>query len=144
MVLKVAPCEDNDMERAFTILSLAFGHEHSYIDAVYPDHDTPLGRRIGGERFIAVKKSDPNTHFIKVFEEETGHIIAMAKWNVYDGAVPEDLDLDGDFWKSEEDKEYAQHLCREFLRLRRKAIKDSNGHLVCKLNVVLPYSKDSA
>ena len=135
MVLKVEPCEDKDMERAFTIVSLAFGHEHSYIDAVYPNHDTPSGRRIGGERMLAFKKSDPNTHFIKVVDE-TGHIVAMGKWNVYDGVIPEEQDVDGDFWKSEDDKEYAQYLYREYLRPRRKAIKKSDGHLVCKISFI--------
>ena len=81
---------------------------------------------------LAIKNSDPNTTFIKVVDTSTGKMIALAKWNVYNGTVPEEVDLDGDFWQSQDDKEYAQHLFREYLVPRRKAIKDSGGRLVCK------------
>ena len=129
---EVEICTDADMDRAFAIVSSSFGHEHPYIDACYPEHDTELGRKRGGERMLAIKNSDPNTTFIKVVDNSTGRMIALSKWNVYNETVPEEVDLDGDFWQSQDDKEYAQHLFREYLVPRRKAIKDSGGRLVCK------------
>lgn len=131
MSLKVEICTDADMDRAFAIVSSSFGHQHPYIDACYPDHDTELGRKRGGERMLAMN-SDPYTTFIKVVDIATGNMIALGKWNVYNGTVPEEADLDGDFWQGQDDKEYAQYLFREYLVPRRKAIKDSGGRLVCK------------
>ncbi|KAI4103515.1 MAG: hypothetical protein LQ339_004240 [Xanthoria mediterranea] len=130
MSLKLEVCDDNDMHRTFTILSSAFGHEHPYIDAVFPSHATVAGREIGGERLRAIKHSDPNTTFLKITDTDTGEMIAQAKWNIYDGEVPEAVELDGDFWAGEEEKEYARYLFREYLVPRRAAIEDSGGHLV--------------
>ena len=132
MSFKLEICTDDDMERAFAIVSSAFGHDHPYIDAVFPDHDQEHGRKRGGERMLAIKKSDPNTTFIKVVDTSTGKMIALAKWNVYDGTVPEEVELEGDFWRGRDEKEYARYLFREFLVPRRKAIQDSRGRLVCE------------
>jgi hypothetical protein len=60
-------------------------------------------------------------------------MVSTAKWNLYIDKIPEDKDLDGDFWEYEEDKKYAQALCREFLIPRRKAIRESKGNIMCKL-----------
>ena len=136
MVLKLEVCDDNDMHRTFTILSSAFGHEHPYIDAVFPSHSTASGREIGGERLRAIKHSDPNTTFLKITDTDTGEMIAQAKWNIYDGEVPEAVELDGDFWAGEEEKEYARYLFREYLVPRRAAIEKSGGHLVCMYDCV--------
>ena len=132
MSLKLETCTDADMHRAFAIVSESFGHEHPYIDACYPDHDQEHGRKLGGERMLAIKNADPNTTFIKVVDTQTGKMIALGKWNVYEGTVPEEADLEGDFWQSQDDKEYAQYLYREYLVPRREAIKKSGGNLVCK------------
>ncbi|KAL8952507.1 MAG: hypothetical protein Q9222_001575 [Ikaeria aurantiellina] len=118
------------MQRTFEILSLAFGHEHPYIDAVFPSHNTASGRKIGGERLLAIKNSDPNTTFLKVTDTNTGEMIAQAKWNIYDGEVPKKAELGGDFWAGQDEKEYAQYLFREYLGPRRSAIEACGGHLV--------------
>ncbi|KAL8811339.1 MAG: hypothetical protein Q9223_000357 [Gallowayella weberi] len=130
MVLKLEPCTDDDMDRTFAIVSSAFGHEHTYFDAVYPAHDTPSGRKNGGDRLLAIKHSDPLTTFLKVTDTDTGEMIAAAKWNIYDGVVPEEAELDGDYWEGEEEKEYAMYMFREYLGPRRAAIKASAGKLV--------------
>lgn len=133
MVFKLDVASDEDMLRSFEILSLAFGHEHPYIEAAYPHHETPQGRAIGGSRLLAIKNSDPNTTFLKVTDTETNVIVAMAKWNIYqDNTIPDEWELEGDFWANEEEKEYAQVLCREYLIPRRKAIRESGGNVVCE------------
>lgn len=140
MSFKLETCTDADMDRAFAVVSSAFGHEHPYIDAVFPDHDTEHGRKRGGERMLAIKNSDPNTTFIKVVDTLSGRMIALAKWNVYkDGTVPEEGELEGEFWEEREEKEYARYLFREFLVPRRRAIRESGGRLVCKLKQVDLY-----
>jgi hypothetical protein len=132
MVLKLEVCSDADMARTFEIMSLAFGHEHPYIEAAYPAHHTPTGRALGSSRMLNAKKTDPSTTFLKVTDTDTGLMIAQAKWNVYKNNIPAEADLDGNFWDNNEEKEYAQLLCREYLIPRRKAIKDSGGNLVCE------------
>lgn len=132
MVFKLEEASDEDMLRSFEILSLAFGHEHPYIEAAYPHHETPQGREIGASRFLAVKNSDPNTKFLKITDTETNILVTMAKWNIFENnTIPVDWELEGDFWVNEEEKEYAQVLCREYLIPRRKAIRESGGNLVC-------------
>ncbi|KUJ14247.1 uncharacterized protein LY89DRAFT_708670 [Mollisia scopiformis] len=130
MGLKLEVCGDADMTRTFAIMSEAFGHEHPYIDAAFPEHDTPAGRASGGNRMLAIKHADPNTTFLKVTDIDTGLMIAQAKWNIYKNTIPPELDLDGDFWENDEEKEYAQLLCREYLIPRRRAIKASGGNLL--------------
>ena len=127
-------CTDSDMIEAFTIISESFGLEHPYINYAFPHHETPEGRVIGGERMLAIKKGDPNTTFLKVTDTDTGCIVGVAKWNIYDGVIPEEMALDGDYWSSETDKKYAQELTAGYLKPRRQAIKDEGGHLACKSN----------
>lgn len=143
MGLQVQFCSDADMARTFAIISSAFGHEHPYIDAAFPAHDTPVGRQLGGERMLAIKHTDPNTKFLKVVDTETGKMIAQAKWNIYKNTIPTIVDLDGPYWKTDEEKEYAQLLCREYLIPRTKAIKETGGNLLCKL-CFAPYLRLAA
>ncbi|PQE19538.1 hypothetical protein CJF32_00007479 [Rutstroemia sp. NJR-2017a WRK4] len=130
MVLKLEVCNDADMSRAFEIMSLAFGHDLPFIEAVYPAHDTSAGRAQGSSRFMSAKKTDPTVTILKVTDTDTGLIIAQAKWNVYKNNIPDEVDLDGDFWENSEEKEYAQLLDREYLNHRRELIKESGGNLV--------------
>jgi len=57
-------------------------------------------------------------------------MVAAAKWNVYGGVVPEEQDLEGDFWQNDDEKGYAQLLFREFLIPRRLAIKKLGGKVM--------------
>ena len=133
MTLLLDHCNDEDMSRAFEIISTAFSHEHPYIEFVYPLHDTPTGRANGAERLLATKRADPHTTFLKATDTETGKIIGVAKWNVYNGVIPEEVrKLDGDYWNTEDERELAEWYMNDYLQLRRKAITDSGGNLVCK------------
>lgn len=137
MALKIEECNDTDMDRTFEIISSAFGHEHPNIESIFPLQAAPQGRRFGGQRMLASKKADPNATFLKVVDTSTCEMVAQAKWNIYDGSIPDEVELDGDFWESKNEKEYAQHMFREYLVPRRKAIKDSGGRLVGKLCIYL-------
>ncbi|EPE28362.1 Acyl-CoA N-acyltransferases (Nat) [Glarea lozoyensis ATCC 20868] len=129
MAFKVELCAEADMARAFEIISEAFGHDLPYIDATFPSHPTTAGRAIGTSRLIDMMKNDPCTTFVKVVDTETGLMIAQAKWNIYKDTIPEEKDLDGDFWVNEDEKRYAQLLYRQWLIPRRKAIRESGGNL---------------
>lgn len=133
MVLNLEVSSDADMPRTFAIFSDAFGHDEPLVNAVWPKCDTPAGRASGAERMLDIKNLDPNSTFLKVFDTETGTMIAMAKLNIFKNTIPSELDLDGDFWEIEEDKEYAQHLVRELLISRREMIRKTGGNVLCML-----------
>ena len=79
MPLKLETCSDVDMDRAFAIVSAAFDREYPYQNTIFPDHDTEPGRKTGAERMLAIKKSDPNTIFIKIVDVETDKMIVLGK-----------------------------------------------------------------
>ena len=67
-------------------------------------------------------------------DSETGEIIGVAKWNVYDGDVPPEDGLGTtEFWESEDMAAYADALYRAYLVERRAAVRESSGHLLGKL-----------
>lgn len=107
MALKLEICNDEDIERVFTILSIAFGHHHTYIDTCFPNHETTSGRRIGGERLLAIINGDPNVTILKVIDTITDKIIAQAKWNIYNNVISEEIELDRDYYETNDKKEYA-------------------------------------
>lgn len=127
----INPCTGADMHRVFEIVSLAFGHDHEYMDAIFPSHDTPEGRSIGAERMLQMFHGDSYGHFVKVVEADTRTIVGAAKWNIYEkGIIPPQPELNGDYWQSEDDKEFAQALFHEFFAPRQKVIERTNGNLV--------------
>lgn len=128
---EVQRCTEADIPRVFEIVSLAFAHDHEYMDAIFPAHTTQEGRKIGSERMLQMFHGDPNGHFLKVTDGESGKIVAAAKWNIYtSGQVSPQPELDGDYWESEEDKEFAQALFRGFFAPRQRVIEETNGNLV--------------
>lgn len=130
MTFIIQECTDEDMPRAFELLSEAFGHEHPYVEHVFPTHDTPEGRRTGAERLLAWRKGDPLATNIKAVDVETGKMIGHAKWIIPKGVVPPEYGLDGDYWESEEEKEYAAWLYSQYLVPRRKAFKEYGGNVI--------------
>ncbi|KAF2996520.1 hypothetical protein E8E13_006175 [Curvularia kusanoi] len=101
------------------------------MDAIFPSHDTPEGRSIGAERMLQMFHGDSYGHFVKVVEADTRTIVGAAKWNIYEkGIIPPQPELNGDYWQSEDDKEFAQALFHEFFAPRQKVIERTNGNLV--------------
>ncbi|KAJ4335005.1 hypothetical protein N0V95_009022 [Ascochyta clinopodiicola] len=128
---EVQHCTEADIPRFFEIISLAFANDHEYMEAVFPAHHTPAGRKIGSERMLQTFRGDPYSNFMKVVDNDTGEIVAAAKWNIYKGGkVPPLPELDGDYWDGEEEKEFAQSIFQAFLGPRQKVIEETNAHLV--------------
>ena len=126
-------------------MSESFGLEHEYINVLFPGHNTPEGRRIGGERFLQAKRSTPTSTFLKVTDTATDEIIGAACWAVYNGVVPPDIGLGTtEFWDCEEEAEYAEELQRNYLQDRIKAVRESEGHLVCKFGDSFGFSLKEA
>ncbi|KLU91717.1 hypothetical protein MAPG_10234 [Magnaporthiopsis poae ATCC 64411] len=124
-------CRPEDMDRCFEVVSLAFAHDHPYVDALFPGHDTPQGREHGA-RWLAEADLSPTTRLCKVVDTDTGVIAGFAKWDVYDGFTPDvgPSSLKGDHWPDEDAKEYADYIWWEFTRRRWAAVKKSGGRLV--------------
>lgn len=89
MPFKLDQRTEADMPRAFEIISLAFGHIHAYVEAVWPEHNTPSGRAAGAERLLGAKQTQPWAHICKVTDIDTDEIVGFTKWDIYDGVIPE-------------------------------------------------------
>nr|OQO22469.1 hypothetical protein B0A51_10101 [Rachicladosporium sp. CCFEE 5018] len=130
MPFTVFPAEDADMHRIFEVASSAFQRNEPFWDASYPKHWTPKGRKIGGDRFLAYKQADPLTNYFKAVDSETGSIAGFAKWNVYQDRYADRQTAKGDYWPSEEEKQYAQHLIDEFNKDRVAYVEAAKGNVV--------------
>lgn len=86
--------------KSFVIFSDTFGHEHPYVECVFPHHGARAGITAGEESFRAMLDEDPKTTFIKATYPKTGVIVGFAEWDVYDGFIPEEVSLNGDHWGS--------------------------------------------
>ncbi|KAJ0323940.1 hypothetical protein COL5a_008056 [Colletotrichum fioriniae] len=128
--LEVQQCTEEDIPRVFEIVSLAFANDHEFVDAVFPAHSSPEGRKLGSSRMLAMFRGDPYSVFLKCIDTDTGKMVAAAKWNIYKGGpVPPSPELSGDYWKNDEEKRFAQALFRGFLAPRQRAIEDSGARL---------------
>lgn len=129
---EVQPCVEADMPRVFEIISLAFAHDHEYMDSIFQGHDTPAGRKAGGERMLDLMRLDTNGHFLKVVDHDNhDKIVAAAKWNIYtDGVVPPQPAIGGEYWDTEENKEFALAMFWGFFTPRQRVIEETNGRLV--------------
>ena len=133
MGLVLEYCEDADMQRVFEIMSEAFIGE-PYIDALFPDHTTPAGRVLGGKRLLESKQTEKNATFLKVTDTTTGTIIGQAKWLIFEQPAgnerPEEAPLSGDYWVTDDDKEYSAYLYAQYTVRRRQAISSRKGSLI--------------
>ena len=136
MAIIASLCDDDDFYRLFSITSDAFGYDQPYIDAIYPNHHDQAGRQSGAERLAQMAHTDPANRFTKATDTATGLIIGHAKWIIFADGKPEETPLTGDFWETQEDKEYAAHLYKEFVKPRRETARAVGGPLVCSF---LPY-----
>jgi len=105
MRLRTEERTDEDMPRAFEPLS--------YVESVFPTDGTPEGRRLGAERLLQWRKSDPLAANVKAVDEARGKMIGHANWIIPKGVIPPEFELSGDHWETEEEKEYAAWMCSQ-------------------------------
>lgn len=63
---------------------------------------------------------------------DTGEIVGMAKWNIYQGTGPDASKIQGssgDYWDTAADKEYYQQMVPIFLLKRNAAIERTSAKL---------------
>lgn len=129
MPVKAIPAEDADFERIFEITSLAFDRNEPVWDAMWPSHWLPQGRQQGAERMRKTKNTTPETTFIKAIDTETGKILGMAKWNIFQNYSPSRSEVP-DIYENNQDRDYAQGVVDAFLATRNQAIKERDGNVI--------------
>jgi len=133
MPFEIALCTEADLPRAFEIISLAFGHIHAYVEALWPEHETPSGRDAGAERLLYAKQTQPWARLCKVTDTDTGEVVGFTKWDVYDGVIPEvPTSMPPQYYKDTDAKEYAEYIWKEFTKRRWDAVRKSGGRIVCE------------
>ena len=73
----------------------------------------------------------PSATFLKVTDSDTDTIVAVAKWNIYNGDISDEVDVDGEFWESKGEKELARETFAGYLIPRREAVRKAQGRIVC-------------
>lgn len=130
MAIAVSFSTESDFHRIFTIMSDAFADDHPGMEVLYPKHKTPLGRVQGAERLLHMKRTDAANRFLKATDTVTGEIIGHAKWIVFEDGMPEETPLAGDYWGSEDDKEYAKCVYEGLMDPVRRVIQSAEGPVV--------------
>ena len=130
MPFSVLPCSDADMYPAFVLVSETFNHDQPYHDAIYPFHWTNTGREDGAARFREAKNREPNIRFLKAVDTVSGELAGLVRYYIYED-VPEEGELEGNWWTDEDDKAYAQHLYKNYLSTRYATVKAVKGPFVC-------------
>lgn len=81
--LEVVPAHEHDIDQLMEVQFSAFENDpiHGFL---YPgDHFSPTVRKDAGVRTIKAWREDPNIHFMKCVDQNTGRILGFAKWNFY-------------------------------------------------------------
>lgn len=121
------------MPRAFEIISLAFGHDHAYVEALWPDHDTPSGNAAGAERLLFAQQNQPWARFCKAVDIKTGEFVGFAKWDFYEGVIPDvPTHMPEKYYVDKDENDYADYMWNAFTRRRWDAVRESGGKIACK------------
>lgn len=136
MSFELLESEDGDMVKTFDIFAEVLPAE-VYFWHLFPNYDTPAGKRVAVERLLEEKQSH-HAKFLKVIDTTTGEMAGAALWLIFENEkVPladDYFDIQGDFWDTQEKKEQAQYAVREFSQFRKNAIDKANGNILCKFS----------
>jgi hypothetical protein len=122
MAYRIGHIEPTDFDTLVPPMFDAFGTHYEFVNALYPDHDTPRGRRAIVAKFRSMHKAAANTHWIKAVDTASGQAVGLAMWTSIEREEekPPEKDLDGPpgTWPSEEVKEYCRAMHRDVGRKR--------------------------
>ncbi|KAI8960218.1 hypothetical protein F5Y11DRAFT_272214 [Daldinia sp. FL1419] len=142
--VKIGPLSDEEIPTSFQLVSKSFGHDAPFVDAYFPNHDTPSGQARGSERLLAWKQSPEESTFLKATarDDRDGRevIIGLAVWTFMDEAPPADLaEAENDVtevWPDERDREFMTRLWRDYVGPRSEVVKSSGGKGVYVLELL--------
>lgn len=131
MGIVIKDAEDADMLAVFTVAARAFDRNENFFDATFPQHWTDEGKAAGAERFLHMKQNDPNIHYIKAVDTDTGAIAGFARWLILKDHIPNPPPNDhGPYWESAEDADYFNQLLTSFMAQRAEYIQKTGGNVV--------------
>ncbi|KAH8733199.1 acyl-CoA N-acyltransferase [Phaeosphaeriaceae sp. PMI808] len=83
MAILVRELSDDDFPRACEVESAAF-KDDPLGPILFPGPHAPDGREHKIAQLKETRKSDPSVRYMQAYDEETGQLIALSKWNIYD------------------------------------------------------------
>lgn len=130
MPITIQKMSNSDFIRGFEIISDAFAQDQEFINIVYPNHETPEGRKVGAERLLATQKAQPYTTFIKAVDD-SGEMLGIAEWSIFQNHIPDEAGFGTkEYWDDEQMADYADAMLRQYFVDRRNKLLDTNGNLV--------------
>ena len=129
MSYNIELCDDSDIDGVFDVVSRTFKHTAVFVNAMYPNHDTPAGREQGRKRFLETKRNNPSKNFLKAVDVVSGKIVGQAVWTI-PALPPKDFQLEGDYWDNPDEKQYAQIIFEQLFRARARAMTTSNRTVI--------------
>jgi hypothetical protein len=129
-----------DLPELARIAGVAFGRdEHPAISSMFPKFWSREGMQIRAHRWrLSFEKQPGNVTWLMIVNEATGTIAGHGQWLVpcEEGevdAVTALQGLSGQYWESEDDREFAEWLRNEYVGLRNAAIRETKGQVFCEL-----------
>jgi hypothetical protein len=83
MAIIIRDVVDEDIPRACEIESAAYA-KNPLSPIFFPGPHPPDAQQRRITQLIQMRKNDPTAHYVQAYDEETGQMIAFAKWHVYD------------------------------------------------------------
>ncbi|KAI9793070.1 MAG: hypothetical protein M1816_000968 [Peltula sp. TS41687] len=123
-------CNDVDMVRGFSIVADVFGDREPYFNVAFPNNQTAKGRAQGADRLLQGVRGDSHARTLKVTDTDTGKMIGFANWLVYEDKPDSWNEPGGDYWDDEDQKAYAAHLYKEYMKPRREGVEAAKGPLL--------------
>ncbi|KAL9111351.1 MAG: hypothetical protein Q9227_004228 [Pyrenula ochraceoflavens] len=143
--VSVALLSDEDIPTCFQIFSKSFSQGAPFLDAYFPNHNTPLGQAQGSQRLTAWKKTSKDSTFLKAVLndndlKEQQKIVGFAIWTYMKEPPPMDLEDAEEnveeIWPDEEGREFTRRLWRGYVAPRAQAVRDSEGKGVYVLEIL--------
>ncbi|KAL5114925.1 hypothetical protein ACEQ8H_007172 [Pleosporales sp. CAS-2024a] len=127
MTYRIEPVSDSDLPHLIPPLFQAMGPSYEFMNAMWPDNQTPSGQAKIAARMLAIKRAAPHTHWTQAVDTTTNAPVGFAMWTAIDADKPAEKDVDApaDTWKDEAEKKYAVLLHRSLLECRRRAIREN-------------------
>lgn len=86
MAIVLRDVSDDDIPRACAVERAAYA-DNTLSPLLFPGPFPPDSGQQRIEHLIATRKDDPTANYVQAYDEETGQLIAFAKWHIY--ATPE-------------------------------------------------------
>ncbi|ORX96237.1 hypothetical protein BCR34DRAFT_438243, partial [Clohesyomyces aquaticus] len=137
MLLELGVPSDDEFPSFVPMTFEAMGGRSEFVNAVWPGGNTKEGQEMTVQRFLYLKSVLPSTRWLKVTDTDTGEIVGVAQWDVYEDTKPPELVVDGPpgAWKTDEDKEFAQAIFESFMQERWKFIRENDVPILA-LNIM--------